>query len=249
MPKTKSSKANASQVKKSVLPSRVTEHSRERRFDGFLKVDEAVVSYERFDGGMNERQKFLVLERGDAAAALIHDTERDVVILTQQFRYPTHEKEKKAGAAQPGWLLEPVAGGISKTESPEDCIRREILEEVGYRADDVKLIHTFYVSPGGSSERIFLYYASVVARALVNPQTSGRLDEQEDIRRVELPVSSFLRAINRGAYEDAKLIIAAQWLRNERGRGRRRQRMISRQMMVPSAVKTPPTAGDKENRR
>ena len=198
------------------MARKVKEHRRERKFDGFLKVDEAVVSYEKYDGGLIKRQTFLVLERGDAAAALIYDSQRELVILTEQFRYPTYDKG-------PGWLIETVAGGIGKGETPEDCIKREILEEVGYEVDEVQLIQRFYVSPGGSSERIYLFFASVSADKLVHPGAAGLDTEQEDILRLEVPVREFFRALDKNVYADAKTIIAAQWLRRHRRLARRRK--------------------------
>jgi len=199
------------------MTKKVTEHSRKRRFNGFLKVDEASVSYERYDGSLTKRQKLLVLERGDAAAALVHDTRRKKVILTEQFRYPTFHKG-------PGWLIETVAGGIAEGETPEDCIRREILEEIGYRAKTILPIHLFYASPGGSTERIHLFYAPVKKSDLVNAKASGVLEEQEDIRRVEIPEMEFFKSLDRGEYLDAKLIIAGHWLRRHRVLMRRRKK-------------------------
>jgi hypothetical protein len=40
-------------------------------------------------------------------------------------------------------------------------LRRELLEEIGYEANLIEPIATFYVSPGGSSERIRLFYVEV----------------------------------------------------------------------------------------
>ena len=96
----------------------------------------------------------LVFERGDSAAALIHDVERDVIVLAEQFRIATYDKG-------PGYIVEAMAGSVEEDEEPEDCIRREMMEEVGYQAGKLFLVANGYVSPGSSSERIFLYYAPV----------------------------------------------------------------------------------------
>ena len=42
-------------------------------------------------------------------------------------------------------------------------MQRELVEELGYECDRLVPISAFYVSPGGSSERVFLYYAEVDA--------------------------------------------------------------------------------------
>ncbi|MCF6200446.1 MAG: NUDIX hydrolase [Hyphomicrobiaceae bacterium] len=214
---TKRTSGNKATPRRQSKKKKVTIHSSERKFDGFLKIDAARVSYERYDGGTNKEQTFLVLERGDAAAALLHDTDRDTIILAEQFRYPTYQKG-------PGWLMETVAGGIGTNETAEECIKREIMEEIGYQANDFILISEFYVSPGGSSERIFLFYVPVRSCDLVNRKAAGRKDEREDICRVEIPVMTFFRALDRGDYKDAKTIIAGHWYRRKRALWRRRNK-------------------------
>jgi ADP-ribose pyrophosphatase len=187
----------------------VVVHRKTRLLDAFLKVDNYEVTYSRVSGeDFIRNQKLLVMERGDSAAALIHVVDRDVVILTEQFRLPTYAKG-------PGWLVETVAGsimdGADGGETPEECIRREMLEEVGYRAGELRLISSFYASPGGSSERVFLFYAPVHARDLIAPAASGLAEIQEDIRRIELPMGEFMERCKTGGFQDAKLIIAGLW--------------------------------------
>jgi ADP-ribose pyrophosphatase len=100
---------------------------------------------------------------------------------------------------------------IGKGETPEEAIRREIHEETGYRADRVEHISTFYVSPGGSSERIILYYASVSG---VGPsdRCGGLASENEDIKLIETPVANAFDQLRRGEITDDKTIIALMWL-------------------------------------
>jgi nudix-type nucleoside diphosphatase (YffH/AdpP family) len=123
-------------------------------FDDVFKIEEVTLRFERFNGRMSEPVRRLVFERGDAAAALLLNRDMQKVILIKQFRYPTHKKG-------PGWLWEVVAGMVDQGEQAEETIRREVLEEVGYQVGDLQSIATFYVSPGGSSERVVLYNAEV----------------------------------------------------------------------------------------
>jgi ADP-ribose pyrophosphatase len=81
-------------------------------------------------------------------------------------------------------MAETVAGVLEPGETPEAAVRRETLEETGYEIASLEPIATFYLSPGGSSERILLYYAEVL--------TSGKVDagggvpgENEDVKTVE----------------------------------------------------------------
>lgn len=145
-------------------------------------------------------------ERGDSVAVLVHDTARNAVILTRQFRYPTIATDAADGD---GWLLELPAGGLEAGESPETCARREVEEEVGYKPDALEPICRFFVSPGGTSERITLYYAAVSGPS----ETGGGGIDGEDIEVLRVPVAKFLQMAADNTIKDAKTLIAALWLR------------------------------------
>lgn len=188
------------------VPRKVAISRTEILLDDFFRVEAAWVSHERFQppGGMNPEKRWLNLDRGDSAAAVLHDGERGVVVLVRQFRYPTH-------ANGDGWLLELVAG-MCDGEDPEETVRREVLEEVGWEVTDVERIAVFYASPGGSNERIFLYYAPLDGRAR-SGEGGGASHEGEDIQTVELSVEEAFERLDRGRFRDAKTILGLQWLR------------------------------------
>ena len=182
---------------------RVDVRSRRRLLDDFFKVDEAELSFERFDGSMTPPVRRLVFERGDSVAAVVFDRETQRLLLTEQFRFPTLEKG-------PGWMIELIAGMIDRGEKPEASIRREIEEELGYRAHRIEHVATFYVSPGGSSERIWLYYAEVGDAGHVSAG-GGLPGEHEDIRVVSISPEEARAALKDGRIADAKTIIGLQW--------------------------------------
>jgi ADP-ribose pyrophosphatase len=201
---------SASSVQKChVMPSRVEIKGKRRLLDDFFNVEEAHLSFEKFDGTMSPVVRRLNFERGDSVAALLHLIGRDTAVLVNQFKYPSYEKGS-------GWITEVVAGMIDKGETPEDAIRREIHEETGYRADRVEHISTFYVSPGGSSERIMLYYAAV-SGAEPTDKCGGLASESEDIKLIELPIADAFDLVRRGEIVDAKTIIALMWLEARHG--------------------------------
>lgn len=185
---------------------KVEVQQKKRVFDDFFKIDEAFVRFEKFDGQMSPPVRRLNFERGDAVAVLIFNKETQKVVLINQFRYPTYEKSG-------GWLIEVVAGMLDKDESPEECIQREIMEEIGYRVEQLVPVSTFYTTPGGSSERIFLYYAEVIGADKVSPG-GGEETEHEDIRIVEFSLPALWKAMDSGKIMDAKTLIALLWFKN-----------------------------------
>ena len=179
--------------------------SRKRVFDDVFKIEEARLRFERYDGTMSKVVRRLNFERGDSAAALLVNRDEKRVYLTEQFKYPSLEKGG-------GWIVEVVAGKIDAGETAEQAIKREIMEELGFQVSSVEPIANFFVSPGGTSERIFLFGA-VVSRAERTGSGGGLASENEDIRMVEWPVDEFLAKTLTGQLADAKTIIAGYWLR------------------------------------
>ena len=192
--------------------------SKKTVFKGRYTVHEYTFDYDRVakKGRLTDVQR-LVFERGDSCAALIHDVERDVIVLAEQFRIATYAKG-------PGYIIEAMAGSVEQGEDPEDCVRREMMEEVGYRADKLTLISKGYVSPGSSSERIFLYYAPVKTADLVDPEACGLAAEKEDIRRVEFTREEFLARVDRAEFADGKVMALGFWLKAQPRQGRPRKR-------------------------
>jgi len=178
-------------------------HRESRVFNGYFKIDEVELSHELSDGSMSEKITRLCFERGDAVAALVFHTEKKKFLFTSQFRYPAYRKGK-------GWLVEIVAGGIAPNEAPEKALFREVEEELGYRINDAKFLHTFFVSPGGTSERIFLYYAEISESEKVN-DGGGLESEHEDIELVWLSAKELEQKVAEGKITDAKTMVAYYW--------------------------------------
>jgi nudix-type nucleoside diphosphatase (YffH/AdpP family) len=176
-------------------------------FNDFFKIEEAILRYLRFDGKMSEPVRRLVFERGDAVAAIIFNRDSRKVILINQFRYPTFDKG-------PGWMQEIVAGIVDPIETPVEAMRREIMEEIGFRVVELTHITTMYPSPGGSSERITIYYTEVVNTDRI-AAGGGLASEGEDIQIVEVALPELWRAVDAGEIMDAKTIIGAMWLRRK----------------------------------
>ncbi len=188
------------------MPKQVEILDRQPVFEKTIfRVDEVRFRHELFAGGMSDELVRLDLDRGDSVAAVVHRTDTQSLILTEQFRISTYFKG-------PGWVLELPAGVINEGENPASSMKREIEEEIGYRTAYLQPISTFYVSPGGTSERIILFYAQVSASQRV-ARGGGMKAEGEDIRVLEIPVDEVFRRLDAGKVFDAKTIIGLQWLR------------------------------------
>jgi len=171
---------------------------------GWIRVVLRTIKHEKFDGAW-QTYKFpwVVLERGDSVAILIHDSVRDEVILVEQFR-PAILKS----------IFEIVAGTLKPGEKILDCVRREVWEEVGLKVENIRYITTFYPSPGATSERIMLYHAMVNSLG-ENGLVNGLKSEGECIKKHVVTVNEALGMIDAHIIEDAKTIIALQNFEDE----------------------------------
>jgi nudix-type nucleoside diphosphatase (YffH/AdpP family) len=185
-------------------------HRQRRVFDGFFKIDELLVAHEQIDGTMSAAQRRLVFERGDSAAVLLFNVERQSVVLVEQFKAPALEGRRRDDrSTTDGWIIETIAGMVGADETPEAAAIRETFEETGFQVRQLQLIGRFFVSPGGTSERIFLYFAEVSDADRTGK--GGGIDD-EDIRIVQMTIDELFDRLARGLIEDAKLLVAAYWL-------------------------------------
>jgi nudix-type nucleoside diphosphatase (YffH/AdpP family) len=186
-------------------------HSETDYKKAIFRIVETRLRHERFDGRMSREMTRLSLERGDAVAAIMYNPLDDTIVLEELFRYPTYDKTKN------GWLVEIPAGMIDEDESPADAMIREIEEETGYRVDTVKEIFNFFLSPGGSSERVFFFFSRINPNQRIN-QGGGLANENEDVRTIHIKVDAALKLLAEQKIKDAKSIIALQWLAANRSR-------------------------------
>jgi ADP-ribose pyrophosphatase len=183
-----------------------------RLFDGFFKLDEVVVAHERQDGSMSPDEKRLIFERGDAVAVLLYNSDTNAVVIVNQFKVPTLIARRRDNPkTQDGRIIEAIAGMIDEGETPEQAVIRETMEETGYKIHDPVPICTFFSSPGGTSERIFLYFARV--RNADRTGKGGGL-EGEDVTVVQKNAHELFKELENKQVEDPKLAIAAYWLQD-----------------------------------
>jgi len=194
------------------MPGRAVVTRQQRLFDDFFKVDELLVTHQQIDGTMSSVQRRLIFERGDSVAVLLFNRDKRAVTLVEQFKAPALVARRRDDpTTTDGWLVETPAGMIDDGETPEAAAIRETLEETGYRIHAPELIGRFFVSPGGTSERVFLYFAEVGDADRVG---KGGGIEDEDIKVLEIRLEDLFERLARGLIEDAKLAIGGYWLQN-----------------------------------
>jgi ADP-ribose pyrophosphatase len=192
-------------------------------FGSMFRVIRATLRYRRFDGHMSEEITRINYERGDSVGVLLYDPDEEVVVLTRQFRYPVYAsidpEIAKEGGAKQAWLLEVMAGIIDPGHSAVEIASKELLEEAGYVVQGgYRPIATIYPSPGGTSERIYLFLGLIAPKDQLYAG-GGLTAEGEDIQVESLSFQESMMMIARGEISDAKTIIALQHLALLKSRG------------------------------
>src|SRR5690606_37646484 len=100
-----------------------------------------------------ESQSREVFDRGDGATLLLYNQEQKTVILNRQFRLPSYLKGNSSG-----WLIEACAG-LLEGKDPEECIRKEAMEETGFKLSEIQKVCEAYMSPGAVTEKLHFFVA------------------------------------------------------------------------------------------
>lgn len=182
----------------------VQEIGRETVYQGYFRIDRYRLRYPLFEGGTSNEIVREVFERGQVAAVLLVDPHRDSVVLIEQFRPGPY------AAGDHPWLIEIVAGVIEESESAEDMVKRESIEEADCEVSDLVPIMRFFTSPGASTESVMLFCGRVDASEAGG--VHGLDEEGEDIRVRVVTVKEAASLLAEGRIVNAKTIIALQWL-------------------------------------
>ena len=161
------------------------------------------IDYRRADGRWQRfsRENY---DHGNAAALLLHNRDRDSVLLVRQFRYPPTVN------GDPGFMLE-VCAGLLDGESPATAIAREALEETGHAPRGVRHVCDVYMSPGSVQEKLSLYIGEYDETTLQGPG-GGIEGEGEEIELVEISRAEAMAMIADGRILDGKTVILLQHL-------------------------------------
>ena len=111
-------------------------------------------------------------------------------------------------------LIELPAGTLEPPELPAKTAERELIEETGYRAAKIDLLHAFYASPGFLDEKMHLYLATGLTAG-----QSAR-EEGEEIENLLVPFEQAVEMVFRGEIQDAKTIVGLLWVDRLRREGK-----------------------------
>lgn len=123
-------------------------------------------------------------------AALVVPLGSEGVTLIRQYRH-----------CAAGYLWEAPAGTLNPGETPEQCARREIVEEAGLVADELVYAGKIFTAPGFCDEQIHIFIATRTREA------PPHRDDDEVITDVRtFSFDECLRMVADGTIEDAKTI-------------------------------------------
>jgi len=121
---------------------------------------------------------------------------KNEIILVRQYRFPPQRS-----------LWEIPAGKLGKKENPEKGAKRELREETGFSAQKLEKIAEFYLSPGYSTEYMYLFLAKNLQKGRQN------LSEDEEILEVRtFKLKEAFEMIKSGKIKDLKTMFALFYL-------------------------------------
>jgi len=130
------------------------------------------------------------------AAAIVPFVSDKEIIMVKQYRYALKRE-----------TLEIPAGKIDKGESPEECIKRELVEETGFKAKFIKWLYTYAPAIGYSNELIHLYSGRDLEKI------GTKIDENEISSLEILTLDEVIGMIKNHKIIDSKTIIALSFIR------------------------------------
>ncbi len=131
--------------------------------------------------------------RHPGAAAVVPVKDDGTIVLIRQFRH-----------AAGGFIYEIPAGTLHQGEEPLVCAARELEEEIGYRASTFEHLTSILPAPGYTDEVIHIYKATGLIKG------TQKLDHDEVLEIVEMPLEKALAHIKEGTIRDSKTIIGLQ---------------------------------------
>lgn len=171
--------------------------------DNWYTLNKVTFDYQREDGSWEEQSRECY-DRGNGAAILLYNLDKQTVILTRQFRMPTY-----VNGNEDGFMVEVCAGVLEKGNA-EETIKMEVEEETGYQIDNVVKVFESYMSPGSVTEILHFFIGEYQPNMKIGAG-GGAEDETENIEVIELTFREALDWMATGKIKDGKTIMLLQW--------------------------------------
>lgn len=156
------------------------------------------------DNGKWQTQIRESYDRGNGAAVLLYNKEKNSIILTRQFRMPSYLNGNESG------MSVEVCAGLLDGDDPETCVIKEAEEESGYRVSNVQQVLQAYMSPGAVTEIVYMFIAEYSDKMKVS-EGGGLAEEHEYIEVLEVSFQEGLNMVKTGEICDAKTIMLLQY--------------------------------------
>lgn len=151
-----------------------------RSFSAYL--DEVLLQNNR----MGQRMR---IDHPEAAAIVPFLSDKEI-LMVRQFRYALGRE-----------TLEIPAGKMDPGESPEQCVRRELLEETGYEAGKIEWVYTYAPALGYSNELIHIYSGHPLRK------TNTVIDEREISSVEKIPIEKLKSMVKERLILDGKTLL------------------------------------------
>jgi ADP-ribose pyrophosphatase len=160
--------------------------------------------------GDPHRLKREIYHRTPAACILLYDPKRNTIVFVRQFRLAAHL------TGFPAWVIE-VPAGLLDGDDPEEAIRREAIEETGFRVRETRFLFKALTAPGSVTEVVHFFVALIDSTDRV-AEGGGLADEHEDLEVMEVALDEAATMIETGEIHDVKTILLVQWAMLNRSR-------------------------------
>jgi len=136
----------------------------------------------------NKSRRETVIHPGGAVLVAVKPNGK--IILVKQFRHPFKK-----------FIYELPAGKLDKNEDPLDCAKRELIEETGYRTENITKLGSIYTSPGYCNEILHIFLAQDLADG-----DHAREEGEENMEMLEFTIDEIDEMIMSGKIKDGKTI-------------------------------------------
>lgn len=138
----------------------------------------------------------VIKQDGTAIIALL---DKDTILLNRQYRVPVKK-----------WIYELPGGKIEKGETPRGNAVKELEEETGYLAKNIKLVAKIHPAPYICNDFQYLFLCTDLIK------TRQQLEKGEVIKLKKVKIEDALKMVQKGKIVDAVTMLAILMIRDSK---------------------------------